>query len=402
VGTHAVGGRPLAAFIGWGEVVTGILLAIVLSVASVRMPSWDAWDLLRLLLLLEVTVAVHEAGHAAASLLVGHRLVEVRVGAGPVARFRLRGTRVTIGPLPVGGYVVSVSDAVRGYRVKRLVVTAAGLAMNAVVLGWILRSGAPTGVLRDLALVNGFVLVTNILPVSFKTPVGPQRTDGLALLRTLIAPAWELDEARAASHVIRAMILAEDGDRDAARAVVNGALEDHPASEVLWSWLAHDHVVCGRYSDARHVYLALADPGRRAPPHVRAVTLNNLAWADLMLGEDALVAEADTASALAIQALPAHPAIIGTRGFALINLGRLRDGVLLAEKAYAKHRTPEDRALAAAVVAIGRARDWRLPDAERWLALAREHDADCPLLPRAVAELERRGGVVPGVVVESR
>lgn len=134
-----------------------------------------------------------------------------------------------------------------------------------------------------------------------------------------------------------------------------------------------------------------------------------------MSGDEGLLEEAETASARAIEALPEHPSIMGTRAFALICAGHLRDGVFLAEKAYAKHRDAKERAANAAVISIGRARDWRLPDAEWWLAQARELDADCALLERAaaeiegrrqpswemVAELERPRPSPPGVVAES-
>jgi hypothetical protein len=188
--------------------------------------------------------------------------------------------------------------------------------------------------------------------------------------------------------------LEEAGVMDAARAELDAGLEHHPGSPMLRGWLGLHLVQTRRYREAREVFATLADPaedcGRTVEPHVRAAYLNNLAWSDLMTGDPSVLEEAEAVSGRAIELLPAHPAIMGTRGFALICTGSYLEGVFLAEKAYAKHRDPKERAASAAIVSIGRAMDWRFPDAERWLATARGLDADCAVLERASQELERR------------
>jgi predicted Zn-dependent protease len=243
-------------------------------------------------------------------------------------------------------------------------------------------------------MVNALDAAINVLPLRIKTPLGPVRSDGGLLVATLTASPAELEEEQAGFYAVRAQVLAEGGDRHAAHDVVLGALREHPTSQSLRGWHGHELVLSGRYDDAADVFRTLADAASDGevpmPPHIRALYLNNLAWSDLMTEDERLLPEAEDASSRAIEVLPAHPAVMGTRAFALICGGNLREGTQLGEKVFAKHRNAKDRATTAAVVAIGRAMDWRIPDAERWLATARGLDADCALLERASQELERR------------
>lgn len=136
------------------RVVFGIL--VLVAVTAVGLPAVGLIG--RALAVYWATVAVHEAGHAMVALAVGHRLVELRVGVGPALRLRLGGSRLVFGPVPGFGYVVSVSDDARGYRVERLLVGVAGLVMNALVLGWVIPKGVGAGLLLDVALFNGLAL----------------------------------------------------------------------------------------------------------------------------------------------------------------------------------------------------------------------------------------------------
>jgi hypothetical protein len=386
--------RPADRWRGWAEAAALLVASATLFAFVSRIPSWNPADLVHYAWLFAISLVIHEGGHAIVSLLVRHRLVEVQLGAGPHVTIRLRGTRLRLAPVPLGGHVLAVSNDPDSYRTKRILIIIAGFTANAVVFLAIVAGGAQTGLLWELAMVNALDAAINVLPLRIKTPLGPVRSDGGLLVATLTASPAELEEEQASFYAVQAQILAEGGDRDAARDVVLGALHDHPTSQILRGWHGHDLVLSRRYDDAADVFRALADPPSDGEvpmqAHIRALYLNNLAWSDLMTEDERLLPEAEDASRRAIEVLPAHPAVMGTRAFALICGGNLREGTQLGEKVFAKHRDTKDRATTAAVVAIGRALDWRIPDAERWLATARGLDADCDLLERASQELERR------------
>jgi hypothetical protein len=380
---------------GWWDVAFLVTLVVVVGMLDLRLSR--SIDPIWLLFFLPIIVVVHEAGHAVASLLLGHRIFEIRIGAGPALRLKAGSAHVLIGPLPVSGHVASGSTSASGFRWKRLVIVAAGPSMNALMLGFGVPF-LPSNLLRDFAVVNAFVLINNLLPFSQRTPLGPQANDGLALVRTLLDPDGELEEQRTTIPAVEAQRLVVLGDRDYARATVQEALVIHPHSQILRNWLGHDLVVSGRFQEAREVFSKLIqDDERREDPVLRqrhlassAIHLNNFAWADLMLADQALVVEANAASARAIELLPRVSAIWGTRAFAQIATGHFAEGIALAQKAFKKERDRMNKASQACVVAIGHARDWRLAESEPWHAIARSLDARCALLDRVTEELVAR------------
>ena len=368
--------------------------------------SFDPW---LLVVFFPLIVLVHEAGHAVAAILVGHRVLEVKIGAGPSVTAWLGRWRLVLGLFPLGGHVLAGSSDPSGYRAKRLAVTAAGPAMNALMFAFAPLIDASSSTLRDFAIVNACVLIFNLFPYSVRTPYGPQRTDGLGLVHTMSDGEWQLAEERSGFAVARAMMAEQRGRRDEARRLTEEATELNPHSVVLRTWVGYRAIKDQGYAAARAIFRGLVEDDRRTPAQglghrddvSRGVHLNNLAWCDLMLDDPALVEEALDTSATAIGLLPEHPAVRGTRAFALIVGGRPREGIDLGHTAYAKTKEAGPKALQACVLAIGYARKWRFGQAQRWIDLARRADPNCSLVGRAQGELEAVRPSGDGAVAES-
>jgi len=185
------------------------------------------------------------------------------------------------------------------------------------------------------------------------------------------------------------------GDREEAARIGDEETARNPHSVVLRTWLGVRAITNEEYVDARAIFRELVEEDRRMPPSLghrkdmlRSISMNNLAWCDLMLDDPALVEEALEMSAGATGLLPEHPAVRGTRAFALILGGRSAEGLDLGLAAYRKTKEAGPKALQACVLAIGYARHWRFGQAARWLDIARRADPSCPLLGRASGELE--------------
>jgi len=368
--------------------------------------SFDPW---LLLVFFPLIVFVHEAGHAVAALLVGHRVLEVKIGAGPSVTAWQGRWRLVLGLFPLGGHVMAGSSDPSGYRAKRLAITAAGPAMNALMFAVAPLIDASSSTLRDFAIVNACVLISNLFPYSVRTPYGPQRTDGLGLVRTVSDSEWKLAEERSGFAVARAMLADQRGDREEVRRITDEAEAMNTRSVVLRTWLGYRAIKDQGYVSARTIFRELVDEDRtmsvaglgQRDDVSRGIHLNNLAWCDLMLDDPALIEEALSSSAAAIDLLPGHPAIRGTRAFALILGGRPREGIDLGHAAYAKTREAQTKALQACVLAIGYARRWRFGQAAKWIDLARRADPSCSLLGRASGELETLRPRGDGAVAES-
>jgi len=168
--------------------------AFVVIAARLHLEPSRSFNPLLVVVFFPLIVLLHEAGHAVAALLVGHRVLEVKIGAGPSVSVWPGRWRLVLGLFPTGGHVLAGSSDRSGYRAKRLVVTAAGPAMNALMFALVPLIDASSNTLRDFAIVNACVLILNLFPYSIRTPYGPQRTDGLGLLHTLSDGELQLAE----------------------------------------------------------------------------------------------------------------------------------------------------------------------------------------------------------------
>jgi tetratricopeptide (TPR) repeat protein len=285
----------------------------------------------------------------------------------------------------------------------------AGMTVNALVFVWTLVSDDPSITAKMFALVNVLVVVENLIPYAIQTRYGPVRTDGLAFLRTLFDSELQLSEERARFAVAAAAAARERSDWDEARAIADEAFARNPRSPVLRTWLGQTVAASGDHAGARVIFRDLVDDDRRMrlpalasrDPVGTATHLNDLAWCDLMLADPELVDEAMETSSAALQLLPEHPGIRGTRAFALIAAGRPGEGIDLGLAAYSKTREARAKAMQACVLAIGYARDWRFEQSQGWIAKANRWDPDCPLLGRAEAEVVARRPGIDGGVAES-
>jgi tetratricopeptide (TPR) repeat protein len=330
---------------------------------------------------------VHELGHAAVGRALGLRVFEIVLGSGPrLARARLGRTDVEARLFPFGGHTMMVPP--RAARVRLALGIAAGplanLALAVVTLVVWPRSGSWV---PPLVIANAIVLIGNLWPMQVATPLGPVRSDGLALAMLIRSPRHELDDADALLHAAESRAALTRGEPSDAVAWAEAGLLAHPDHRPLRHYLTVALIRAGDVEAAReHLRALLACDDAESPE--RAIDLSNLAWADLMSGDPALLDEALTASEEAERRLAWHPAVKNTRGYALIESGRVEEGLVRVRRAYEAHTDRRDRAATACVAAIGAMRKGDVGAARSMLVAARRLDPGCELLERAAAEVE--------------
>jgi tetratricopeptide (TPR) repeat protein len=116
---------------------------------------------------------------------------------------------------------------------------------------------------------------------------------------------------------------------------------------------------------------------------VRAVYLNNLAYADALSGNPAWLAEADAYSRDAYTLLPWVPAVVGTRGTVLVALGKFEEGLPLLQKSMEDAHAPRNKADNACHIAMAYTQAGKRDEAIKYLQLARQLDNKSPLLSLA-------------------
>jgi tetratricopeptide (TPR) repeat protein len=345
---------------------------------------------------LVVATAAHEAAHALVARGAGLRPTAIFLGRGrAVWRATWRDVELVLGAVPFTGLTLVTAPSLRLLRPRLMATYAAGPLANLAlgVLAWALlrrdetvqlaRSAAP---LLSFAVVNATMVAASVLPEPPRKGVRPG-SDGYNFFSI---PFWRKSSLVAivsAHRTWEASRLALRGRHADALAVVEQGLSEQPGHLSLRLLLADLLVLTGAWSEAApHLRALITERALARETSVLGLLENNLAWADFMLLDPALLDEAEALSRQALERLPEHPAVHGTRG-AILVARRGGDGArehLLF--AFARN-SPQNKALNACCLAMLDAERGATPEAQQWLAEARTLDASCPLLARAEAAL---------------
>ena len=272
---------------------------------------------------LVIAAIVHEAGHAVCCALAGLPIRLVSIGGGPVlARFHISNTQVVLRQAPIFG-AVHLYPPLVVERGKLLFCTLGGFFGNLAAVVLIVTLGSEDLVPESLHIGAVFVAVMQlIVGVGNLIPIraGEQTSDGLDILRLLRLPP---------------RALTAEGRRYAAWRARYATGQPSPASS------GADSVCMAYYLDL--VETRTTRVGRKAfrKAAQRALTRGALAPDEQMLVLDALVSIGaashdpeylgflDEWSCRALALNPALETLRGSRGAALVTLGRHAEGKAL-------------------------------------------------------------------------
>jgi tetratricopeptide (TPR) repeat protein len=139
-------------------------------------------------------VALHELGHAVVARLVGYGVAQIRWGYGPpVFTWRCGETQFQLRTYLFGGLVFPYPRGPAS-RLSSVAISAAGPLVNAMLMGlglllWRDTEQAGLGdfkLARSLAIANGWLLISSLIPVQVNTDLGEVPSDGLALINLLL------------------------------------------------------------------------------------------------------------------------------------------------------------------------------------------------------------------------
>jgi tetratricopeptide (TPR) repeat protein len=197
------------------------------------------------------------------------------------------------------------------------------------------------------------------------------------------------EDVRSGTFYYEAMeALQRDKVQDAEQWVAKG-MEIYPDNS--WGLAARADIVLHerKHAEARDAYLRALNQ-LVMTREVQAILWNNIAWIDLMLADPALLEEANTFSRQALEELPWQSYVRGTRGSVLIELGQIDEGVRHVEQALRYNYPGTSKALNACYLAIAELRRRDFSKALDYIDDAKKHDPTCPLIERAVTELDQR------------
>jgi hypothetical protein len=342
-------------------------------------------------LFLVFSILPHELGHAIVARTLGWRVYQIVIGVGkPLFKWRCFGILFDLRTIPLAGATWMTPTNTRWFRTKRFMAVLAGPAVNiamamAVVVGFqgSLRNfdfDALPPMARLFVWANVWVALINLWPHQSKTGFALP-SDGKQLLQTLSITKEGIQQVQALRFAFEATICREQSDYAGTRMWCDKGLALYPEDPHLLNLSGINHLNEQNYETARQVFLKLLAKENQ-PAGLRFVLLNNLAYADALSGNPALIGEADAYSRDAHAGLPWAPAVIGTRGTVLVAMGAYEEGMKLLKRSMDDAESPRSKAENACHMANALAQTDRRDEARKYLTLARQLDPKCMLLAR--------------------
>lgn len=395
--------RVLKGNLWWSLGVGGLGLVLVLALPELG----TGWFLLNVFFFeafLVAAIVPHEFGHALVGRWLGLRVFKVFIGSGrTIARCKVLGIDTEFKAVPLGGFTFLTPVEERWCRLKQFASVLAGPLTSLVFclvvllllpveaiwpLGFLDERLAPGPVFFYANLV---ILITNLWPRRFVSPLGKLSNDGRLLFEIALMKREKIQEVLVWRYALEAWVAHNDHRLDEAIAWVEEGLARSPENFHLLNFRGVLLLETGRFQDASNNFEILKarsdlDPG------MRAFIANNLAYAKLLAGGPASLAEADQCSEEAMSLIGWVPAIKGTRGAVLLNLGRIDEALPLLRDSMERAESTSGKAQNACWIAIAECRRGHQDEASKCIEEARRLDAKCILLDRAMQALKPVSG----------
>ena len=344
-------------------------------------------------------IIIHELAHAITARVLGLRVFAIQMGYGKVLFNTYLGkVAVVLRSLPLGGLTYISAPRLPFYHLRFGLTYLAGPFIHlAILLGmcplW-LKIGGVSGaahspvylLLTNWLISNLVVLVANLIPRRVDTSYGPIRSDGGQILNALFHKPGNMEERLARYYATEAAEAARQDRQEEARQWIEQGLAQYPTDPLILNTAGYVFFQAGQWERARQVWLAQLADAENLKPEIKFMALNNIAFANLLINDPALLDEADRYSTEAHKNMPWMAPIRGTRGAVLIELNQPEVGLELLRSSLEKTDTPKDKAYTMSCIAIGEARLGNQADAQRFVRAARLLDPQCPFLERAARE----------------
>ena len=376
--------------------VIGLLALGLLTFDRESRIGWFLASLFTLQLCVVAVVIPHELGHGCAGRLLGLRVYDLVVGLGrTIYERKLLGFRWSFKAVPFGGMAIAGHPTRKRLRLRQFFFILAGPAANAVLaalifpfsqLGDLFVWRDPVHVANLFWFANIATLAVALWPHRTQTDRGLLSSDGLSLWRTIRMNEAEVSQYLQGYFALEAHEYRKRKDFVRAQDWIEKGLRKFPQSAVLLTLAGMNLLSLRRFREGRERFVqALATPGLDTT--TRFVTLNNIAYANALIGDPDFLDEADNYSQQAIENFSWAPFAIGTRGTVLVARGEIEAGLELLRRSLAESDEPQNKALNACMLAIGERKLGNLTASEEYLKAARLLDPDCLLLDRAAPEV---------------
>jgi Tfp pilus assembly protein PilF len=394
---------------------TTLVSVVFLFFPSLKGMGYFFLNCLLLDLFLLLTILPHEFGHALTAKLVGFRVFMVVVGFGKTFyKKRLLGFNLELKSVPLGGVTILTPKSEKNFKLKYALSVIAGPLVS-VIIGWIVLLVMPRPIwphgevpgigdlkgnififitpfvgqgllpLQIILVANIWILLVNLWPRHINSMVGKIPSDGLLLLKMPFMKREKIVQLLAANYVYETSEAYQLKKYPEAQKWCEEGLVKYPENQLLVNWLGIIFLQRGSFQEARSLFYKQVQL-RMADPVQNALALNNLAYSNIKLGDPQLLSEADICSSQAMEKLPWMPAVKGTRGAVLVELGQIQEGIILLRESMQDAESNAHKAENACLIALAEKKRGNREECQRYLDMARTFDPDFPFLKRFAAD----------------
>jgi len=237
---------------------------------------------------------------------------------------------------------------------------------------------------------NAFLLACCLIPFTAPSQFGllDLSSDSLSLWKLWTMPHADRGMA-VATTAVDAYVLREEGRLAEARALLEQEHARFPDSEAIANDLCVTMLIQDEPEPARTMLRSQLERPN-LPRWLLPYILNNLAYADAMLGDPQSLAEAERLIEEAIRLQGVHPTLLGTRACVFAQCGRAEESLRLLDLVDRDHVDPRTRTVRLGARGIALARLGRHEDALTELARCRDLDPGGPWEKRLALELQPR------------
>jgi len=303
-----------------------------------------------------ILIPLHELGHIFASLMTKGKIFGVTIGIGRTLYSRdFWGIKWKFCAIPICGFTITGHKSKRFYRLRRFLTTLGGPLVNfllilvAIILLFNISSPRLLSVIKLFIAANMLALLFGLWPRKVNLAGIITTSDGLTLLTVPFMSKSKIEQEIESCYVWEGYGYFRKNLFEDAKRIYETGLAVFGNSTAIQNEIGRVLLYQGKYIEARNLFVEL-QKNTNLSPSMNIDILNSIATADVMIGENELLEEADAFSKTVCENMPWQMEFKWTRGLVLVKRGYIEQGLTLLKEAMDKMENSFHKAVYASYI----------------------------------------------------
>ena len=319
--------------------------------------AWLVFQAGLMMCFINILTLPHELGHTLAAFLTKANIFQVTIGVGKILYKRdFLGIEWIFRAVPFCGYTLIGFNNRSFFRLRSFLASSGGPLSNfllifaATFLLFNVSSQWLLALIRSFIAANVFELLYELLPRKVNFAGTTTQSDGLTLLTVPFMSHSKINQEIEANFVWQVYSSYMKGRVEDAKQSYEKGMALFPNSSALKNEMGNLLLYLGQYTEARNLFVQLQQKTDLGPD-MRIGILNSIATADVMIGGNDLLEEADAFSKTACENMPWQTEFKWARGLVLVKKGHIEQGLTLLKEVMDKTENSSQKAMYASYIA---------------------------------------------------